>query len=114
MTTNPDMPAPPQKPKRRWGMIILSAVLAFLLIGIIIAIVAGIDPVTSPASVAPADNLPRVTTMPLEKRQMERRLAIAGTLMARDEISIGTALQAQRPFWASAPAPPSAVPWRSR
>lgn len=96
MKTNSDMDSSPQKVPRHWGMIVLSALLAFLLIGGIIAVVAGIDPESSPASVAPPDSLPRVTTMRLEKRQMERTLAITGTLVARDEISIGTALQAQR------------------
>ena len=43
MTVHKDMSSPPQKPKRRWSLILLSALLAFLLIGIIFAIVASID-----------------------------------------------------------------------
>ncbi len=96
MTTNSDMPSPPPRRGRRWAVIILCALVAFLLLGGLIALVASIDAEPSPASVAPADNLPRVTTMRLEKRQMERNLAVTGTLLARDEISIGTALQSQR------------------
>ncbi|QIG47704.1 efflux RND transporter periplasmic adaptor subunit [Nordella sp. HKS 07] len=84
------------KPKRRWGMILASALVAFLLFGGALALLESLEPAPSPASTAPADELPRVTIMPLEERQMERNLAVTGTLLPRDEIAIGTALQDQR------------------
>lgn len=37
-----DMSRDPQKPKRRWAMIVLCAVLAFLLAGTIIVLVASL------------------------------------------------------------------------
>ncbi|MGE4249437.1 MAG: efflux RND transporter periplasmic adaptor subunit [Parvibaculaceae bacterium] len=95
MTEDKDMPAT-ARPKRRWGVIIASLLIAFLLIGGIIGVLAAIDTESSPAGVAPADTLPRVTTMTVGKRPMERKLAITGTLVARDEIAIGTALAGQR------------------
>lgn len=96
MTTDLNRTDNAPKPKRRWAMILLSLLVAFLLIGGGLALLENLEPVPSPASTAPSDTLPRVTTMPLEERQMERSLAITGTLMPRDEISIGTALQDQR------------------
>lgn len=96
MTTDLNRPDNTPKPKRRWAMILLSVLLVFLLIGGAIALLQSLEPAPSPASTAPSDTLPRVTTMPLETRQMERSLAITGTLMPRDEIAIGTALQDQR------------------
>lgn len=96
MTTDLNRTDNAPKPKRRWAMILLSLLVAFLLIGGGLALLENLEPAPSPASTAPSDTLPRVTTMPLEERQMERSLAITGTLMPRDEISIGTALQDQR------------------
>lgn len=96
MTNHLDLPAASAKPRRRWSMILLSTLLAVLLIGGTIAVLATIGTESSPASVAPADTLPRVTTMTVKKRVMERKLAISGTLVARDEIAIGTALGNQR------------------
>lgn len=97
MTQGPDMSSSLPKPKRRrWGLILASALVAVLLVGGVIAVLAAIDTESSPASVAPVDNLPRVTTMTVGKRMMERKLAITGTLVARNEIGIGTALGDQR------------------
>ena len=94
MTNNRDISA---KPGWRWSVILISALVAFLLIGGVVAVLAAIDTESSPASVVvPSDNLPRVTTMVVKKRVMERKLAISGTLVARDEIAIGTALGNQR------------------
>lgn len=83
-------------PKRRRAMILVSALIAFVLIGGALALFGSLEPEPSPASTPPAGELPRVTTMALEERQMERSLAITGTLTPRDEIAIGTALQDQR------------------
>lgn len=96
MTTDLNKAANTSKPKRRWGMILVSVLLAFLLIGGALVLLDSLEPEASPASTSSAVDLPRVTTMPLEERQMERSLAITGTLMPRDEIFIGTALQDQR------------------
>ena len=96
MTIDLNRPADTPKPKRRWGMILVSVLLAFLLIGGALVLLDSLEPEASPASTNSAIELPRVTTMPLEERQMERSLAITGTLMPRDEIFIGTALQDQR------------------
>lgn len=96
MTTELSKTDNASKPKRRWAMILISALLAFLLIGGALALLESLEPGSSPASTAPDSELPRITTMPLEERQMERSLAITGTLTPRDEIAIGTALQDQR------------------
>ena len=96
MTTDLNRPANTPKLKRRWGMILVSILLAFLLLGGALVLLDSLEPEASPAGATSAEELPRVTTMPLEARQMERSLAITGTLMPRDEIFIGTALQDQR------------------
>lgn len=70
MTTDLNRTDIAPKLKRRWSMILISALMAFLLIGGALALLETLEPAPSPASTAPAGELPRITVMPLEQRQM--------------------------------------------
>jgi hypothetical protein len=50
MTSTPEKPNPSTRPGRRWSMIALGALVAFLVIGGIIGVLAAIDAESSPAS----------------------------------------------------------------
>lgn len=88
---------PAERPRRRRALIIGAVLLGIVAIGWgLWTLLAPEPPASEPVAATRQDAGVRVSTVVAGPKVMARRLRVTGTLVARDEVSIGTALQDQR------------------